>query len=265
MTRVLGSDPGQKELAHLVDSVFASYARYWAESFRLARLPETRVAAGIRYEGFHHIEKGLSEGHGVILALPHLGGWEWAGTDLAMRGFPITVVAERVEPPDLFEWFVTFRGRLGMKVIPTGPGAAWRCSRALADNHVLCLLCDRRVGDSSGVKVEFFGEETELPGGPAMLSLRSGAPLLPVGVYFGRDAHDHIGRIGPPIDPTRTGRLRTDVGRVTQELAHRLEQLIRLDPTQWHMLQPNWPSDPGPEGCRIAGETQLPRREDEPG
>ena len=49
----------------------------------------------------------------------------------------------------------------------------------------------------------------------------------------------------PPLPLEREGRLRTDVARVTQLLAQELESLIRAAPDQWHLMQPNWPSDPG--------------------
>jgi KDO2-lipid IV(A) lauroyltransferase len=51
--------------------------------------------------------------------------------------------------------------------------------------------------------------------------------------------------VRPPVSTTRRGGLREDVGRVTQELARELEFLIRRAPEQWHLFQPNWPSDPG--------------------
>ncbi len=100
------------------------------------------------------------------------------------------------------------------------------------------------TGTSSGdgVEVEFFGERTTMPGGPAMLALRTGAPLVPAGVYF-RPNGGHFAKIGPPMTVQREGRLRDDVARVTQELARRFEELIRLAPEQWHLMQPNWPSD----------------------
>ena len=44
-------------------------------------------------------------------------------------------------------------------------------------------------------------------------------------------------------DTERHGKFREDVARVTQDLAHALEVLIRRAPEQWHLLQPNWPSD----------------------
>ena len=90
-------------------------------------------------------------------------------------------------------------------------------------------------------EVEFFGERTTMPGGPALLALRSDSPLLPTAVYFrGERCH---GVIGAPLDTERRGRLRDDVARVTQDLAYSLEALIRVAPEQWHLLQPNWPSD----------------------
>ncbi|MFM7684875.1 MAG: hypothetical protein ACKPDI_02990, partial [Actinomycetota bacterium] len=92
---------------------------------------------------------------------------------------------------------------------------------------------------------EFFGERTTLPAGPAMLGLRMGAPVLPVAVYFRPDYNGHHAIVRPPLAVNRTGDLRGDVARVTQSLAYELEFLIRRAPEQWHLFQPNWPSDPG--------------------
>jgi len=235
----------RRSTRRLVDETFVSYARYWAESLRLPSLNPSQIAEGITYRGFEHIEHAIQRGSGVILALPHLGGWEWAGADMARRGFEISVVVERLADPEVFEWFAGFREELGMHVIPTGADAASRCSSALADNQVLCLLCDRVVGGSAAVEVDFFGERTGLPAGPAMLGIRSGAPILPVAVYFCTTEGSHLADILPPVVVATEGRLRERVESTTQVLATDLEYLIRRAPSQWHMLQPNWPSDPG--------------------
>ena len=81
-----------------------------------------------------------------------------------------------------------------------------------------------------------------MPSGPATLALRTGAPLLPAAVYF-RGRRGHLGVVRPPVDVERGGRFREDVTRVTQALADELEALIRHAPEQWHLMQPNWPSD----------------------
>jgi KDO2-lipid IV(A) lauroyltransferase len=144
----------------------------------------------------------------------------------------------------LFEWFASYRRSLGMEILALGPEAGPGLLRALSNNRVVGLLCDRDLtGD--GVDVEFFGEHTTLPGGPAVLALRTGAPIVPAAVYF-RPENRHHAVVRPALPVIRSGRLRDDVARVTQDVAYALEDLIRAAPEQWHLMQPNWPSDRQP-------------------
>lgn len=232
-------------LKRAVQEAFDSYARYWVESFRLPHLSPGEVERHMRAEGYQYVLDGLEAGRGVILALPHLGGWEWAGRWLVDRGHGLTVVVEKIEPPELFAWFADLRARLGMRVVSLGPDAGREVISALKRNDIVCLLCDRDI-QRNGVEVEFFGERTTLPAGPVTVALRTGAPILPTAVYFSGRGQDHQGLVLPPLRLERgPDGLRDDVRRGTQELAGDLERLIRRAPQQWHMFQPNWPSDPG--------------------
>lgn len=228
-------------LQRAVRRCFESYARYWAESFRLPSLDERTIDEGLTRIGYEHIEAARANGTGAIIVLAHLGGWEWAGFWIArVMGVPITVVVERLDPPEVFEWFVEFRRSLGMNVVPLGPDAGRECIRAVKAGHVVCLLSDRDL-TGGGIEVEFFGERTTLPAGPATLALRTGAPLLPTAVYF--EGGGHRGVVRPPMNAERTGSLRDDVSRITQDIAYTLEDMIRVAPEQWHLMSPNWPSD----------------------
>ena len=114
--------------------------------------------------------------------------------------------------------------------------------RAIKDRHVVCLLAGPRTSPATGSRwTSLVKEQTTIPAGPATLALRTGAPLLPTAVYFQGRGHHAI--VGQPISTERKGRFREDVARITQELADRLEALIRTAPEQWHLQQPNWPSD----------------------
>jgi phosphatidylinositol dimannoside acyltransferase len=237
-------DPSLSGLAlrRAVQRTFASYAAYWLEAFRLPSVTPEELDAGMTYEGYEHLERSLHRGSGTILVLPHLGCWEWTGFWFTrVVGVPITAVVERLEPPDLFEWFVDFRTSLGMHIVPLGPDAGREVIKGLKRNDLVCLLSDRDI-DGSGVEVEFFGERTTLPAGPATLALRTGADLVP-GAMFQRPRGGHHGVIRPPLRVERQASLREDVARITQDVAHALEELIRIDPTQWHLMSPNWPSD----------------------
>jgi len=230
-----------EELERRVRLTFASYARYWVDSFRLPTLSPSEIDDGFSYDGYEHILAARHAGVGAIIALPHLGGWEWAAFWMAViENQSVSAVVEALEPVDLFEWFVTFRQSLGMQVIPLGPGAGAKVSKSLKNRDVMCLLSDRDIA-GDGVEVEFFGERTTLPGGPATLALRTGAPILPTAVYF--EPHGCHCRVEAPVVAEREGKLRADVTRITQDLAYRLEGLIRRAPEQWHLMSPNWPSD----------------------
>ncbi len=245
--RRVAPDATPSDIQRRVDQAYVSYLRYWMESFRLPHLDPEAVSRGLTTEGYErYVLPALEKGAGVILALPHLGGWEWAGRWLADRGHRVTAVVERVEPPELFDWFVDLRTDLGMNIVPLDAGAGREVLAALKNNEIVCLLSDRDL-HRNGVEVEFLGESTTLPAGPATLAIRTGAPILPTAVYFSgpRGAH-HLGVVRPPLDTTRReSSLRADVSRVTQMLADELAGLIARAPQQWHLFQPNWPSDPG--------------------
>jgi KDO2-lipid IV(A) lauroyltransferase len=160
----------------------------------------------------------------------------------------VTVAVEPLQPPDLFEWFARFREDLGMQVVPVGPGAAGAILNALTHGHVVCLLSDRVVAQVSSAEVSFFGAPAMLPAGPVTLALRSGAPLMTAAIYYGRAVTAHTLVFRPPFQVPGASRFRQSVQAGTQILAVELEHLIRSAPTQWHLVQPNWPGDPGLHG-----------------
>ena len=254
LQRVVGPELNGRQLQRSVSRVFASYADYYLQSFRLPSMTTEQIVAGFSEEGYERIAEARTEGNGVILAMPHLGSWEWAAHWLTLHhGVPVGCVVETLQPPELFDWYRGFRESLGMKVVGLGPSAGVETIAMLRENRALCLPSDRHVG-GAGVEGEFFGEGTMLPAGPATLALRTGAGLLPVAIYDHRGGCHGVVR--PPVVAKREGRLRDDVARVTRALAGELEILIAAGPEQWHLLQPNWPSDRvEPEPASVAGET----------
>src|SRR5690606_1961168 len=113
-----------RQLADAVRSVFVSYAHYWIESFRLPGTSPEALDSGFTHSGWHHIQDVIDSGRSVVLAMPHLGAWEWAGFwTTEVQGIPVTTVVEAVEPPELAEWFTGLRREFGFDIIPLGPEA----------------------------------------------------------------------------------------------------------------------------------------------
>ena len=232
------------QMQRRVNDAFQSYLRYYFETFRLSSLSAREIDAGFSTEGYSHIEEGLALGKGVVLAMPHVGGWEWAGRWLAQRKLQVSAVVEVLESKEAFETFLDVRRALGVNVIPLDDRAGVAVQEALRANHVVVLMSDRDI-QRNGVEVDFFGERTTVPAGPAFFSLRVGSPLITAAAYFTRRVDGHHAVVRPPLQMQRSDSLRDDVQRLTQLMVGELELLIRRAPEQWHLFSPNWPSDPG--------------------
>lgn len=245
LRRILGADADDPNDRFLLDRwarrSFRAYARYWVEFFRLSRISPGEVEQRMLVQGMSNLVEGMAIGKGVVMALPHLGSWEFGGAFLATQGFPMTAVAERLDPPALFDLFVEQRAAMELTIVPLDGSSGSALMATLRDGGLVGLLCDRDIV-GNGVEVEFFGETTTMPAGPATLAIRTGAPLVTAAVYSG-PGRDHSAVVQPPIDTTRRGTLREDVARITQEIAARFEDLIRRAPDQWHVFQPFWLED----------------------
>jgi len=241
LRRVLGPEAKEAAVSQLVTKTFCSYARYWVEAAQVAALRSDQIESIFSIEGFERFRLEMARGRGVVIVLPHVGSWEYGGRWLAQQGYPMTTVGELLDPPELFDWFTSQRAMIGLTVLPPGADTTVRLLDTLRAGRVVGLLADRDLV-GNGVEVAFFGEKTTLPAGPAVLALRSGAPLMTCAIYQ-RPCGRYHAVLRPPLDSTRTGRLRQDVQRLTEEMAFSLEGLIRQAPEQWHLFQPNWPSD----------------------
>jgi KDO2-lipid IV(A) lauroyltransferase len=242
LDRVTGRALPTDELDALVGRALRSYARYWRETFRLPSMDIDATLARAWIDGWQHVQDAVDAGRGVVLALPHSGNWDVAGLWLVQHGYPFSTVAERLRPESLFDQFVAYREGLGMRVIPLTGGdrpPMQVLAERLRAGEVVCLVADRDLS-RQGVGVDFFGEPTRMPAGPALLAATTGAALLPVHLHYDGDGWGQW--VGPPIE-LGDGRLRDRVQRATQALADVFADRIALHPADWHMLQPLWLAD----------------------
>lgn len=240
LSRVVGPENVTRDL---VRAATRSYARYWREAFRLPQIAadpqlHTRLTDGVL--GRAAFERSLDKGRGVILALPHSGNWDMAGMWLVRNYGQFTTVAERVKPEPLFQAFVDYRESLGFEVIALTGGDTppfRRLADVLRSGGVVCLLGERDL-KRTGVEVDFFGEKTTMPAGPAQLAIETGAALHVVHSWFTEDTR------GPGWGLSASEPLPvTDVETTTQAMADQFAANIAAHPADWHMLQPLWPAD----------------------
>jgi KDO2-lipid IV(A) lauroyltransferase len=222
----------------LIRASLASYARYWREAFRLPSMDHAALGKRLSVQDIELVWAALEEGRGAVLALPHSGNWDMAGVWLVQNHGTFTTVAERLKPESLYNRFLAYRESLGFEVVPTTGGERppfeVLCDR-LNDNGIVCLMADRDL-TRSGVQVDFFGEPSRLPAGPAKLALSTGAALFPAHCWYDGDGWGI--RVYPELDVSSR-----DVTVITQALADRFARNIAAHPADWHMMQPQWLAD----------------------
>ena len=194
----------------------------------------------VSFEGLENADTALKGGAGAIMAVPHMGSWDMAGSCAGALGYPISAVAEKF-PGSLNDAIVSTRQRFGLNVIPLGRAAVRAITQALGANSIVALLCDLEQGP--GVEVTFFGRRAIVPGGPAAFALKNGAPIIPAYQFTTAPGRHHV-----HLDPAlRVGRRETKE-TIMQRVVDRFEHFIRGHPDQWFAFRPMFKSTKTPSG-----------------
>lgn len=212
-----------------VRDAFASYARYWAETFRMQDLTTAELHGRLDHEGAEILDAVFASGRGGVAAVPHIGNWD-AGGRWACDRWRLTVVAEVLRPRMVFDRFLAHRRALGMSVIPLerGGDVVARCEEHVARGDILALVCDRDMS-ARGIEVTMFGRTTTLPAGPAVLAARAGVPLVPVAI-FQRPGGRWLVSVADPVP------VGLSVAESMQAVATAFEGFIARAPEQWHVF-----------------------------
>ena len=261
--------------------VFRNFGRYLVEFFTAHQA----LAPTVAVDGVEHLADARRRQRGAIILTAHLGNWELGAVAIQRLGFPMAVVALPHDDPRMDRLFNAQRQRCGIDVIPLGGDAARHSLRYLRAGRFLGLLGDR-VFTQHGVTVTLAGQPVTLPRGPAVLSLRSQAPLIPA--FFLREGKRafHL-YVEPPIWPPVQAVHNSSVQTMTQNYARCLERALKQFATQWLLFRsitpevqspllsqarreqrPEWAATVGPQqvvwmipppGCHGGAITPFPR------
>jgi lauroyl/myristoyl acyltransferase len=259
LRRVVGDTLPQADFDALLQRSMRSYARYWMEAFRLPSQTREQHLTNFQLARGDELGAYVAAKQGVVLALPHAGNWDAAGAWVAANGWPIVTVAERLKPEGLYHRFLAFRESLGMEILPLTGGVRAPLD-VLADKimqgYAVPLLADRDLS-ARGVEVRFFGGRTRMPAGPAILALRTGAPLFTVDMWFEDDGPRAALRGPIPLPGPDEGALDVRTRLLTQRIADSLALGIAAHPEDWHMLQRLWLDEQVPAEPPDGGPTQA--------
>jgi KDO2-lipid IV(A) lauroyltransferase len=235
---VMGLHPRDPQVRRFALKSIRNYCKYLVEFLELPNLDSNSdLVTSMKIIGQPHLEAAVSSGKGVILASAHFGTIEIGALRLA-DFTDFHAVYDTFQPPYLDELIQRKRREKGINLI--GVTNIREMLRVLRSGGTLCLLFDKPVAVSKGVPVRFFGRETAVPGGPAVLGMKTGAIILPAFMYREPDSSFSC-VVYPPIEWTETGDRDRDIQAIMQKLMDILQSVARARPDQWYMFRPMWP------------------------
>jgi len=213
-----------------------SYMRYWCDTFRFPDWSQQRVQNTVTVENEHLLMNAIEAKTGVIVSLPHAGNWDHAGAYFCAKGVNLVTVAEHLKPEKLFQKFLRYRQEMGMEVLPLDGRVLGTLAQRLRQGALVALVADRDLS-RSGIDVRFFNGPSRMPAGPALLAIKTDAPLITAFVsYTDNGIHIVFKNVVLPNSGTQEQR----VAEIVQMTATHFEEGIRHKPEDWHMLQRIW-------------------------
>jgi len=235
-----GGEKDQKEIKKLAKEVFFNFALTPLETIYAYFNPFDRFLLKIKIDGKEYLESAFAQGKGAIALGIHLGPFTLVGARLSVEGYPFNLIINEGNFPKLWKRFGDYQRRFDQKPFPQKPVMASikKSLNCLHRNEILYLIADEQQ-IRGGLPVPFFGQSAYTPPGPAILSLKTGAPLLPMFIVREKGIPQTL-LIGSPIEIERTSDVKRDIELLTAKFTKAIEDSIRQYPSQWSWLNRRW-------------------------
>ena len=255
---VLHLPPTSPVVRRVAREAVVGYTKLLADFLMLSQLTREEVMRIVDWRGWENIQGALDQGKGAIVVTPHFGNWDMAAAAAAARGLKVTAVTDHYGDDDLNRRVTEARSRMGVNVVPLSVAAGKASLSALRRNEIVALVCDL-AKDGRNVRVTVCGQQVMVPAGPAVMAIRSGAPVVPITCRRQAD-NRYLLEVQEPIDFTPTGDRDADSQALAQAIMSRFEPHLLRWPEQWYLFSPMWEAD-GTIPSADAGRTAGPGKE----
>ena len=235
----LGKEKSAEEIKRICLDSFKNIGKDMMLNLRGLEYADSYIKTLARLEGKEYLDKALKQGKGVIALSAHLGNFPLMIVRLIKEGYPLTIVARESKNPKIIKFLTSFKAAFGIKSIPIKPKITCvaRCLKALKENRILMIQIDLNAPRTEAW-VDFFGYLVPTFKGPAVFSIRTGAPIIPM--FITRNSQQHNIIIHPPFELNTSGNSQQDITSNTAQLTKIVEHIIREHPEQWWWGQPRF-------------------------
>ncbi len=259
LTNLLVAMPNipRDQAKHVVLNTFTNIGRVAVE---LSRVPLLKGKIRADSTGLFHVSENvittvrglLSRGKGLLYLTAHFGVWELLPSvhALVLPDVPLSIVVRPLDNPWLDQLVNGLRSTLGIRMLPK-KNSIREILAALGRNEAVGILLDQNVCREEGVFVDFFGKDACTNFGLAAVALRTGTPVLPIGLFYDEAAGVHRVAMESEVPLIRTGNKAQDIQHNTAAFTRALETMIRKYPDQWLWVHRRWKTRPVDQAEKI--------------
>ena len=227
----------ERQLDELTKDGMRSYLRYWFDTFRLNKWSKSRIIETTFVVRENLLRDPIATKEGCIIALPHAGNWDHAAAYFCSTGITLTAVVEKLKPEAIFKKFLAYRQSIGIEAISHKEKTIPILMERLNQGKLIALVADRDMS-RNGIEVNFLGGIAKMPAGPAILALKTGAPLVTAYIRYLEQGIEIT--FDETIKLPVAGSEEEQIKIVTQSMADNFAKRIKASPVDWHMLQRIW-------------------------
>ncbi len=240
LREAFGSEKSEKELRNIARAVFENYGMIAAETHLVHKIIP-KIDDWITFSGEEIAAAAFKKGNGIIGVVAHFGDWEFLAGYLALKNYPVTVIAKKIYYEKYNELLMGVRRKMKVRTIYRDDSPR-KMLQALRENGILGFVADQDVDTVDGVFVDFFGKPAYTPIAPVRFAMATGAPIIPA--FIIREGLKHRLIAEPPIELTVTGNKEDDLRINTQKWVSIQEKYIRRYPHLWVWNHKRWKTKP---------------------
>jgi Kdo2-lipid IVA lauroyltransferase/acyltransferase len=199
----------------------------------------TELLGTVSTAGVEAYDRAVAAGQGAIVATAHLGNWDLAACAQALAGRKLTLLSRSLTNRGLDQYWMERRGGLGLEIVEENTRLEALAAVVRRGGTLVLLIDQATPPEQGGVPLDFLGRPAWTTRLPALLALRTGAPLFPV--FVDSAAGRHVVRVEEPVRPPEgEGTVADRALAMTRALNARLEARVRAAPEQWLWLHRRW-------------------------
>jgi KDO2-lipid IV(A) lauroyltransferase len=220
---------------------FGSYASFCITLVEILYLPsmsKSELESSVSYTDIPLIRGKYNEGKGVIFLGAHFGNWEYIALTVAVQlDIPITVIVKSQRNTLVTNWLDKMRVKWGNKIVTLGISIR-QVYKELREKRIVAMVADQR-GPSDGIRINFMGRKASVFAGPALLALKTGAPII-FGVTIRQPDYSYKTAIEVISMEDLPEEEELRIAELSQRHASVLEKYIRQFPEQWFWMHKRW-------------------------